>query len=290
MKPANLIPRNNSVLIADDDPELLTLLKMRLSRLGLNVSTVSNGLSALVKLVKLPPDLFIVDLNMPGEDGLSVCEHVSSKSDQKFPIILLTGTDNAETRQRCKDIGAHFICKGPTVWDDLRPLLFDLLQLGRTTHFEMQKPVVNEGLQNNRSLRPKILLVDDHLDFTRTFISRLQNVGAEPVLASSGAQGYIMALSHQPKLIVIDYTIPDGGADYLVMRLQQGSTTRNIPIILLMGRTSDGRTDDGLQRELLSRGGVVGHHTKPVDFNLLLDDITSRVRSMRTRPLLRAAQ
>ncbi len=279
-----------TVLVADDDPELLRVLKLRLRRLGLETSTVSNGVSAMVKLVKVPPDLFIVDLNMPGADGLSVCEHVDLKNARKIPTILLTGSSDEATLLRCKKLGAHYVCKGPSMWDQLHPLVAELLSVDMNGKQPVTSAESEVTPHASTSEAPRILLIDDHPQVTQALALRLQGYGAETFEATSGMQGFKMALSHQPDLIITDYHMPEGGADYLIMRLQQGSTTRKIPIILITGHTLDGHQDHALKRELLSRGGVVGFHAKPVEFDLLLEEVARQVQLPRARPQLRAAE
>lgn len=289
VQPTQSLAETKKILIADDDPELLHILQGRLSRLGHDVSTVTNGLSALVKLVKMPPDLFIVDLNMPGENGLSLCEHITSRVAQTIPTILLTGISDETTLRRCREIGALYLCKGPDLWQELQPLVSKLLAAEQDKKLpEGSKERARATVSSNDT--PKILLVDDEPHFTAALAIRLQDMGAETIEATSGMQGLMLALSHHPDLILTDYDMPDGTANYLIMRLQQGTTTSKIPIIVISGKTLNGRPDDGLQRELLSRNGVVAYHIKPLDFDLLLEDITIHVKKMRRGTLLRAAR
>ena len=120
-----------TVLIADDDYELVEVLAMRCRQLGLNVLTAYDGMSALAMIDEKMPDLICLDVNMPLGDGLGVCEMMAP--DQllaAIPVIVLTGRSDHETVRRCRSLGAHYLHKSHDVWPMLRPLLHEFLELG----------------------------------------------------------------------------------------------------------------------------------------------------------------
>ena len=257
------------ILVADDDPELLKVLELRLTRIGMTVSTASNGVSALAKFLKTTPDLFIVDIDMPGADGLKVCERIVSKGYQHVPIIVHTGRSDAETIGLCKLLGVHHVLKGLDSWETIYPTVSKLLET--TTPTEASNEFSQGPIGKQPS--PKALIVDDDPDITNAIGLRLKALHFDTIGAASGVQGYKMALKHHPDIIITDYTMPEGGADYMIMRLQQGSTTSQIPVIVLTGKTFGGQSDLALRRELLGRGGVAAFLPKPLDFELLLEEM-----------------
>src|SRR5689334_21753746 len=79
------------ILIADDNAINLDILRTRLEAHGYDVVTASNGAEALERARSRQPDLILLDIMMPGVDGLAVCREL--KSDQAFPftpVILVT--------------------------------------------------------------------------------------------------------------------------------------------------------------------------------------------------------
>lgn len=85
------------VLAVDDDADILAVIRAALEREGLEVRTASSGVEALEKIRQQGlPHLLIVDLLMPGLDGIAVCSAVKEFSD--VPIIILTAVDTKETR------------------------------------------------------------------------------------------------------------------------------------------------------------------------------------------------
>ncbi len=82
---------NKKIYIADDEAEIRELIKTFLEREGFSVSVFSDGDSLYEAFEKEPADLLILDIMMPGTDGLNICFAIRSKSD--VPIILLTARD-----------------------------------------------------------------------------------------------------------------------------------------------------------------------------------------------------
>jgi two-component system OmpR family response regulator len=77
------------VLVVDDDPRIRTMLQRYLAEEGLRVSGAGDGATMLALLEREPIDLVLLDLMMPGEDGLSLARDIRQRSE--IPIIMLTG-------------------------------------------------------------------------------------------------------------------------------------------------------------------------------------------------------
>lgn len=80
-----------SVLVVDDEEDLLELVRYNLTREGYRVTCVATGEEALKAARKQPPDLIVLDLMLPAVDGLEVCRRLKSESKTRdIPIIMLT--------------------------------------------------------------------------------------------------------------------------------------------------------------------------------------------------------
>ena len=117
-----------TVLIADDDVDLLDTLALRCRGLGVEVATADNSLLAMQLIVELDPDLVCLDVNMPGVSGLEVCSSLSC--DQRFaqmPVIILTCRTDPSVIRRCHEMCAYYVLKDTEVWLRLEPLIRELL-------------------------------------------------------------------------------------------------------------------------------------------------------------------
>lgn len=268
---------DKKVLIADDDPDLVSVLAIRCRELGLTVEVAQNGVTAILKARKNPPHLMVVDIGMPEADGFRVCDRLQ-ELDLVFPVIVLTGRGDDETRRRCAAMGAHFVLKGSQMWDDFEPLLIRLLNIRRPVPaMPTDEPGQEEEVVTLPETAPRVLAVDDDPGITRSIKVRLRQYGIETIEASNGLDGFEAALKYMPDLIISDYTMPEGSGEHLLIRLKQAERTRSIPIIVLTGQTFSGGTDVALRRDLLGRRGASAYLAKPIDFDDLLGEIRKHV-------------
>jgi two-component system alkaline phosphatase synthesis response regulator PhoP len=77
-----------TILVVDDEPNILALAKLYLEQEGYQVEGVGNGSDALSKLGSVKPSLVVLDLMLPDIDGFEVCRQIRKKSD--VPILMLT--------------------------------------------------------------------------------------------------------------------------------------------------------------------------------------------------------
>ncbi len=79
------------VLVVEDEPDLQELIKYNLSRDGFLVTCTDRGEQALILAGQIQPDLILLDLMLPGMDGLEVCRHLKAATDTaQTPIVMLT--------------------------------------------------------------------------------------------------------------------------------------------------------------------------------------------------------
>ncbi len=93
------------VLIVDDDPKLLNMLRRTLAYEGFHVMTATNGNEALGEVQAHRPDVIVLDWMMPGMDGVQVMKHLRSMNDKTL-ILMLTARDAVENRVEGLENGA----------------------------------------------------------------------------------------------------------------------------------------------------------------------------------------
>lgn len=93
-----------SILLVDDVPTIIDSLSYSLRREGFEVSTAADGIQALELYATLHPDLVILDIRLPGIDGLEVCRRLRAQS--PVPIIMLTALGNELDRVVGLEVGA----------------------------------------------------------------------------------------------------------------------------------------------------------------------------------------
>ena len=121
-------PNGQSILIVDDEPTARTLLRLILVRAGFNVVEAINGFQALDRLEETAVDLVLLDVMMPGMDGIEVCEKI--RADEKtavVPILLLSAKTDALSIRRGLSAGADKYLTKPISPDVLLSHLHEAL-------------------------------------------------------------------------------------------------------------------------------------------------------------------
>jgi DNA-binding response OmpR family regulator len=109
------------VLVADDDPDILQLVALRLGRSGYDVVTASDGEQALDAALERAPDLALLDVMMPKLDGYQVTERLRGNATTRhMPVILLTARVQEGDVARGIQAGADDYVKKPFSTQELR--------------------------------------------------------------------------------------------------------------------------------------------------------------------------
>ncbi|HVE64495.1 MAG TPA: response regulator transcription factor [Mycobacteriales bacterium] len=118
------------VLVADDDRAIRESLERALQLAGYVVVTASDGGNALTAARETPPDAMVLDLMMPGVDGLSVCRVLRAEGD-RTPILMLTARTETSDRVAGLDAGADDYLAKPFALEELLARLRALLRRGQ---------------------------------------------------------------------------------------------------------------------------------------------------------------
>jgi two-component system response regulator MprA len=105
------------ILVVDDDARLAASLQRALAYEGHTVEVAADGSGALVAARDRPPDLVVLDVMLPGLDGIEVCRRLRDGSD--MPILMLTARDAVSDRVKGLDAGADDYLVKPFAYDEL---------------------------------------------------------------------------------------------------------------------------------------------------------------------------
>lgn len=190
---------NERILIVDDEEDVLELVRYNLERSGYHVVTAASGEQALAMTKKQPPDLIVLDLMLPGIDGLEVCKKL--KNDVKteaIPIIMLTAKGEEADIVTGLELGADDYVTKP-----FSPKVL-IARIRRLLH-----RAVSRDLE-----RPPTWIRDLTIDPGRREVL----VKGNPVRLTFTEFNILSALAKRPGLVFTRYQIIDiiHGDDYLV--------------------------------------------------------------------------
>jgi CheY-like chemotaxis protein len=119
---------NQTILLVDDDEGMLQLLEIILKRKGYSVIKTLGGEAALRSLSIGVPDMAIVDLMMPGMNGIELSQHIRSTPEySRLPILILSANLSLELIQQSKDAGATDYASKPVSPQELIETVHRLL-------------------------------------------------------------------------------------------------------------------------------------------------------------------
>ena len=102
------------ILLADDEPRLLHVVGLYLSMEGFEVREASDGTEAISMLETEQFDLAILDVMMPGTDGIEVCRHIRSQpASQSMPVLVFTSLSSDKDVERARLAGANHLITKP---------------------------------------------------------------------------------------------------------------------------------------------------------------------------------
>jgi len=123
------------ILVVDDDPEIVSFLKRGLTYEGYTVDTASDGAEALAKVREREPDLVVLDIMMPGIDGIEVSRRL--RQGGEVPIIMLTAKGTITDRVAGLDSGADDYLVKPFSFDELLARIRALLRRSQPAEGEV---------------------------------------------------------------------------------------------------------------------------------------------------------
>ena len=101
------MPDQASVLIVDDEPNILLSLQFVMKKAGYDVRTAKDGEEALAEIARAKPNLVLLDVMMPKLDGFSVCQRIRATSEWKdVRVIMLTARGRDVEREKGLMLGA----------------------------------------------------------------------------------------------------------------------------------------------------------------------------------------
>src|SRR6476661_1021784 len=118
---------NGKLLVVEDDAHVREAVARALRFEGYDVHTAVDGNEALVRATELEPDAILLDVLMPGTDGLAVCRQLRARGDQT-PILMLTARHEVDDRVAGLDAGADDYLVKPFALDELLARLRALLR------------------------------------------------------------------------------------------------------------------------------------------------------------------
>jgi CheY-like chemotaxis protein len=118
----------STILIADDEPHVIRVLKVTLEREGYTVHAAPNGEAALARIREQQPDLLISDIQMPRLSGEQLCARIAAEFPaRRFPIVIMTSMTFVTETHWSRQYSNFVLIEKPISMRRLLPLIRELL-------------------------------------------------------------------------------------------------------------------------------------------------------------------
>ncbi len=143
--------KGNTILIVEDEPAIADTLKLYLLKEGFDVWIARDGNEAIKNFHELDPVLILLDLNLPAQDGIKVCQNFRSRS--RVPIIMVTARDEEQDKLLGLETGADDYITKPFSVREVVARVKALLRRAWYPEQEQDRVLVDELLIDRKSMR-----------------------------------------------------------------------------------------------------------------------------------------
>jgi DNA-binding response OmpR family regulator len=182
---------SRTILIVEDDPDIAKLITMHVTEAGYVVIHVSNGEQGLEKFEQSSPDLVVLDIMLPGINGLEVCKRIRKKN-ERVPVLMLTAKSTELDRVLGLELGADDYLTKPFSVVELMARIKALFRrvdaLGDTQSLANSSPVLEFGDLTIDAARHKVETPSGVIDLTAREFDLLLYLASSPGHVFSRAQ------------------------------------------------------------------------------------------------------
>lgn len=274
------------ILVVDDIPANVKLLEARLLAEYFDVLTAENGYECLDIVSKVPVDVVLLDIMMPGMDGFEVCERLKSNpKTSHIPVVMVTALDQPADRVRGLRAGADDFLTKPVNDMQLMARVKSLVRLKMLSdELRLRAETARTIGMDNSAVREdepaNVLLVDGRANSQERIARALKPVA--DVSAMNDPQAAIFeAAEGSYDLIIVNSNFDDYDPLRLCSQIRSLERSRFIPVLLVVDAGGEAMVVRALEL------GVNDYILRPVDPNELLVRCLTQIRRKRYNDRLR---
>ncbi len=266
------------ILLIEDHPENLDLMKYLLTAFGYTTMEAENGLSGVETATRETPELIICDIQLPDINGYEVCARLKQDARTRdIPLVAITALAMVGDRERVLSAGfSGYIAKPITPETFVAEVESFLTPQQRVQNgaVSLAAAISNEdserqpSTEDSATVRATLLVVDNlegNLELARSIF---EPSGYRVLLAGDSDTAMALARQTRPDLVLSDINMPEGSGLELVLRIRSDSKLSDVPVILISATLPRDTRDD-----LVLAAGANKFLRRPIDPVLLLQEI-----------------
>jgi len=238
------------VLVVEDDANNLDVASRIIRASGHEALVAADGVAGLELARVERPDAVLVDLLLPRMDGWSLTRSLRTEAwASSIPIIAVSALALPSDRARAIEAGCDDFVSKPFAPAELRAILLRYFPGGPAAAVAPRDGTPPRPTGHPVAPIGRVLIVDDEVANVELLARRLEAIGCQTQVASSGERAIALAKSEQPDLILLDVMMPGIDGWQTCRRLKSQPETADIPVIFVTARD---RSED------VSKGFEVG--------------------------------
>jgi len=270
------------ILIVDDEPFNIKLLRAILSTQAYEILSASSGEEALRKVDEEPPDLVLLDIMMPGMDGYEVTRRLKLNPETRdIPIILVTALDGPENKTRGLEAGADEFLNKPVDKAEILARVKSLLRLKRyqdqlKARLQSQGGIAagpdQEGFADGRISLPVILLVEDNEKDAHLLQGQLHGQPYEVKWVRTGEEALAVVRREKIDLVLLDLLLPGMDGFEVTKSLKELEETKHIQVVAITSLADIESRIRGIEI------GVDDYLVKPINVHELIARLNAQIK------------
>ena len=265
---------NEKILIIDREPDIRKALETLLRKEGYQVRNASKGEETMDTLKSEPFDLVIMDINMPGTNGLQVMRNIKELEEKAIEVIVLTGLNSVYNAvQALRAEGAFDFLSKPL--ENYDQLIISVKQALEKRRLNIEKNAFVRKIGDHQPAGKKILIVDDDPWILEMFTTMLSAHQYETEVASSGFEAGTKVVKFKPGLIILDLIMPEMSGFEVCRLIKKDPDTSHIKILAITG------CDTKENRKRIMEEGADDYLVKPVVMDTLLQHVENLLNNKK---------
>ena len=182
---------DSRILVVDDNVENLSFLGRLLGKRGCHVDKATNGMDALEMAASYPPDLILLDIQMPGIDGFEVCKRLKEDNKLSFiPVIFLSGLNDLDAKMRAFRCGGVDFLSKPFDLEEILIRVQTHLRIVRVEHLKRE-------IEVRKAAEAEVRRLNDELEV------RVRQRTQELITVNDQLRKFHRSIEHSPVSVVI---------------------------------------------------------------------------------------
>lgn len=216
---ARMAPKESSmakknVFVVEDEEDILDLVRHHLTKEGFVVATATNGLEAVKAILRKPPDLILLDLMLPGLDGLEVCRQLKKEpKTADIPVLMVTAKDEESDVVAGLELGADDYVVKPFRMKELIARVRTALRRQRPAQLDKEAPVRAGDIEIHPG-RHEVKVAGEPVEMTFSELRILHALASRP--------GWVLTRDQIVDAVRgADYAVTDRAVDFQIVGIRR---------------------------------------------------------------------